>query len=96
MITTPRITATWMILVMATILSWWLGHGLGVIGRKATAMTILVITFVKVRFVVMEFMEVRRAPELQRLQAKVCAGLSDWRAAVSRPQGGRTTAQRSR
>jgi hypothetical protein len=66
MITTPRITATWMFLVTATILSWWLGHDLGVIGGKATALTILVITFVKVRFVVMEFMEVRRAPLLMR------------------------------
>ena len=51
-----RTTAVWLLLTAATVLSWALGahHGL--------AIAILVIAFVKIRFVGRYFMELRDAP----------------------------------
>ena len=51
-----RTSAVWLLLTVATVLSWALGthHGL--------ALAILVIAFVKIRFVGLYFMELRGAP----------------------------------
>lgn len=57
-----RITLVWMLLVGATALSWELGHGFGLPTTRAAGVAILVISFVKVRFVIREFMEIRHAP----------------------------------
>jgi Prokaryotic Cytochrome C oxidase subunit IV len=56
-----RTTAVWLLLIVATILSWALGnhHGL--------AIAILVIAFVKIRFVGLYFMELRGAPPALRV-----------------------------
>jgi hypothetical protein len=55
-----RTTAVWLLLTVATMLSWVLGnhHGL--------AMAILVIAFIKIRFVGLYFMELRGAPPALR------------------------------
>jgi hypothetical protein len=55
-----RTTAVWLLLTAATVLSWSLGadHGL--------AIAILVIAFVKIRFVGLYFMELRCAPPALR------------------------------
>jgi hypothetical protein len=55
-----RTTAAWLLLTVATVLSWTLGthHGL--------AIAILVISFVKIRFVGLYFMELRGAPPALR------------------------------
>ena len=55
-----RTSAVWLLLTVATVLSWSLGahHGL--------AIAILVIAFVKIRFVGLYFMELRDAPPALR------------------------------
>ena len=63
-----RITGVWLVLIVATILSWQFGHGFG-FGANfhyATA-AILIISFVKIRFVFLDFMELRTAPLALRL-----------------------------
>lgn len=62
--------AVWAALVVATLLSWWLGiHESGDPGDGASigGILVLVITFVKVRFVGRHFMDVRDAPLALRL-----------------------------
>jgi hypothetical protein len=56
-----RITAVWLGLVLATFASWTLGVGHD-LGAKYAGVVILVIAFVKVRFIGRYFMELRDAP----------------------------------
>jgi hypothetical protein len=56
-----RITAVWLALVLATLASWTLGVGHD-LGAKHAGVVILVIAFVKVRFIGRYFMELRDAP----------------------------------
>lgn len=62
-----RVTAVWALLIAATMLSWELGHGVGFDDAGAA---ILVVTFIKVRFVALEFMEIRVAPRWLRTIAE--------------------------
>jgi Prokaryotic Cytochrome C oxidase subunit IV len=55
-----RTSAVWLVLTLATVLSWALGHNHG--GHTLTALAIIVIAIVKVRFVGLYFMELRAAP----------------------------------
>lgn len=64
-----RNTVVWVLLVAATALSFSLGHGMGISDVRTAAVVILVTTFVKVRFVIFEFMEVRGAPVWMRRAA---------------------------
>ena len=59
------VTPVWVGLMLATALSWWLGtdHGLGD-NRSLTTALILLVAFIKVRFVGSYFMELRHAPTL--------------------------------
>ncbi len=69
-----RVTAIWVGLLVATGLSWQFGHGFG-FGEKfhyATA-AILIVTFVKIRFVFLDFMELRTAPRPLRMAFEVWA-----------------------
>ena len=69
-----RVTVIWVGLLVATGLSWQFGHGFG-FGEKfhyATA-AILIVTFVKIRFVFLDFMELRTAPWLLRMAFEVWA-----------------------
>lgn len=61
-----RITAVWALLVGATMLSWELGHGLGFDSVRTAGAAILVVTFIKVRLVMLDFMEIRHAPRWMR------------------------------
>lgn len=61
-----RITLVWLLLVGATALSWEVGHGLGFADARSAGAAILVISFVKVRFVIRDFMEIRSAPSWMR------------------------------
>ena len=63
-----RTTLVWLGLIAATGLSWQFGHGFG-FGENvhyATA-AILAISFVKIRYVFLDFMELRSAPLALRL-----------------------------
>jgi len=58
----------WVALIFATGLSWQFGHGLGFGDQyHYAAVAILIITFVKVRYVFLDFMELRAAPTALRL-----------------------------
>jgi len=56
-----RITVVWLVLIAATIASWLLGIGHGLPATYA-GVCIILIAFVKVRFVGRYFMELRDAP----------------------------------
>lgn len=58
----PRATMTWLCLLGVTFVSWTLGHGVGIGDPHAAGAIIIAVTFVKVRLVIREFMEVRTAP----------------------------------
>ena len=64
-----RTTRVWALLVAATLLSWEFGHGVGLHGRAASV-AILVVAFIKLRYVMLDFMELRAAPRLMRLAAE--------------------------
>ncbi|MBB3748385.1 heme/copper-type cytochrome/quinol oxidase subunit 4 [Mycolicibacterium sp. BK634] len=57
----------WLGLIGATLLSWYLGADHGVHDRHVATTLILIVAFVKVRFVGLYFMELRDAP--RRLRA---------------------------
>jgi hypothetical protein len=79
-----RTTVVWLGLTLATLLSWSLGghHTLGLSGSHGLAgISILLIAFVKVRFVGLYFMDLRGAPVVLRSMfeaycAAVCAVLA--------------------
>ena len=64
-----KITYVWLALIIATALSWQFGHGMG-FGDKYHygTLAVLVITFIKVRFVYVDFMELGTAPPAGRGQ----------------------------
>lgn len=66
-----RATLIWALLVGATLLSWELGHGLGVQDTRVAGSLILIVAMVKVRFVMLDFMEIRHAPPWMRIGAEV-------------------------
>jgi len=74
-----RTTAVWLLLMAATLLSWSLGtdHSLGLShGRPLTALSILVIAFVKIRFIGRYFMELRESPPALRTMFEIyCAAV---------------------
>jgi hypothetical protein len=64
-----RATLVWVLLVTATLLSWEFGHGIGLHGRAASV-AVLLVAFVKLRFVMLDFMELRAAPPAMRVAAQ--------------------------
>jgi heme/copper-type cytochrome/quinol oxidase subunit 4 len=56
-----RATLVWAALIAATLISWTIGTSDGLHARLATTV-ILLVAFVKVRFIGMYFMELRDAP----------------------------------
>ncbi len=61
------ITIVWLLLVLATAISWGATHEVGGVGVQVGTIAALVMAFVKVRFVVLDFMELRTAPWPYRL-----------------------------
>lgn len=64
-----RITLVWFALVGATVLSFQMGSGLAFSDLRYAGGAILIVSFIKVRFVIAEFMELRQAPFVMRLIA---------------------------
>ena len=62
-----RATLIWIILVVATGMAWGMGHGLGGTDVRLAGVVIFGISFVKVRLVIREFMEIRGAPQFMRV-----------------------------
>jgi hypothetical protein len=71
------ITIVWFILIFATGLSWQFGHGFG-FGENYhfASVAILIVTFIKIRFVFLDFMELRAAPKGLRWLFEVWAVLA--------------------
>lgn len=69
-----RYTVIWLALVGATLLSWALGGGAGD-DKTLAASGIILVSLIKVRYVVLDFMELRRAPKLMRLVAELWISL---------------------
>ena len=76
-----RITAIWLLLVVITCVSWdaMQGKGWAADPRIATS-AVIIVAFVKVRFILLDFMELRDAPWPLRLFAEawvliVCAAV---------------------
>ncbi len=65
-----RTSLVWALLVVATLVSWQLGHGVGFDSAKAAGAAILIVTFVKVRFVMLDFMELQESPRWMRVTAQ--------------------------
>jgi hypothetical protein len=65
-----RLSLVYLLLVGATALSWSVGHGMGVADLRMANAAIVVVAFVKVRYVVREFMETRHAPPVLRILAE--------------------------
>jgi hypothetical protein len=61
------ITAIWFVLIGATLLSWWLGTDHVIDDASLAGALILLVAFIKVRFVGLYFMELRHAPIPLRL-----------------------------
>jgi hypothetical protein len=71
-----RASAVWFLLVAATVSSWWFGTHDHVLGNRdplVITSVILGIAYIKVRLVVLDFMEVRHAPILYRAAAEIAA-----------------------
>lgn len=66
-----RITLVWLLLVAATAFSWEMGHGVGFLDVRQASVAIIVVAFIKVRFVVQDFMEIRKAPLFMRLVGEI-------------------------
>ena len=62
-----RTTAIWLLLVIATLAAWALGHGIGFGNPQHAGVAILVVSMVKVRAILFEFMELRGAPKAMRI-----------------------------
>lgn len=64
----PRTTAIWLILVLASFLTWWLGTDdyEDRSGDRLAVAAVIVIAFLKAYLIGMEFMEVRGAPAVLR------------------------------
>ncbi len=60
-----RATLIWIILVVATGMAWGMGHGIG--GTDVAGVVIFGISFMKVRLVIREFMEIRGGPVFMRV-----------------------------
>ena len=81
--TVPAITWWWLVLIGATALSWQFGHGLA-FGTQVHygTVAVLVIAFLKVRVVYLDFMELRHAPLPLRLVFEawtvIVAGVVIW------------------
>jgi hypothetical protein len=60
-----KATVVWSVLVSATVLSWWLGvesaHDADAY-RELISVVIVLVAFIKIRFVGLYFMELRHAP----------------------------------
>jgi len=61
-----RFTIVWVLLVAATVVSFWVGTEHGISSDTDRALIVLIIAFVKVRYVGLYFMDLRAAPPVLR------------------------------
>jgi apolipoprotein N-acyltransferase len=56
------ITVIWFVLIVATLFSWWMGTDHGFKNEDLVGSLVLLVAFIKVRFVGLYFMEHRHSP----------------------------------
>lgn len=61
-----RTTVVWLVMVVATILSYAMGDGIGVSDATVAGIAIIAISLLKFRFILFDFMELRGAPAAMR------------------------------
>ena len=74
-----RLSLVWLILVGVTVLAWEAGHGM-VDDLDLARAAVIGVAFFKVRYVILDFMEIRHAPVAMRMVGElwtvlVCAVL---------------------
>lgn len=69
-----RNTAVWLLIVGATIVSWQMGHGMGIQDPTIAGVAIMVISMIKIRMVLFDFMELRTAPLAMRWAGDIWIG----------------------
>jgi hypothetical protein len=59
-----RTSVVWLILIVSTLVSWWLGadHGFSADGRRIAVSIVIIVAFAKVYLIGQHFMELRHAP----------------------------------
>jgi hypothetical protein len=62
-----RATGIWLLLLAITAASAWLGNGHAVRDDRYIGAAIVALAFVKIRYVILDFMEIRAAPRMMRL-----------------------------
>lgn len=65
-----RITLIWALLLAATLVSWAVGHGFGLRSHAAASVLVIAMACVKLRYVALDFMELRNAPRAMRFAAE--------------------------
>lgn len=71
-----RATLLWFVLVAATVLSWEFGHGIVLDNIRDAGVAIIAVAMVKMRYVILDFMELRHAPMIARVLCEIyCAVL---------------------
>lgn len=66
-----RVTVIWLCLIVATVLSWESVEGLHWLHElRLAGVVVVAIAFLKTRFVMLDFMELREAPVIMRLFAE--------------------------
>lgn len=73
-----RATVVWIVLVLATLVSWALGtdHGFAHSSQEFASIALLVIAFIKVRFIGLYFMELKDSPAPLRAAFELyCVGI---------------------
>ncbi len=67
---TRRVTAIWLMLIAATLISWTMGQGDWLGSVRRTSIAIILIAFLKIRYVILDFMHLRGAPLIMRIIAE--------------------------
>lgn len=70
-----RRTLIWLLLAGTTVLSWGMGHGAGFSDSRFASSSIILLAMIKIRYVILEFMELRHAPLPARIVAEVWGGV---------------------
>jgi hypothetical protein len=68
-----RITVVWLGLLAATALSWEFGHQSLFKDPRNAGVVVIAIAFIKIRFVIQDFMELRHAPLGMRVAGEAWA-----------------------
>lgn len=70
------VSYVWIALVALTLVSWWVGGDHGIASVRIAGAVVLVVAFVKLRFVGLYFMELRDAPRPMRIAFETwCVGV---------------------